>query len=343
MFLIRSAGPKDREQILGLARLLDSYNLPYDRAYITELLRLSQASFQGNLRHLQEKGKYLFVMEQTKQQELVGCSLIIAQHGQPGLPHVYLQWLTEAKSSRVLRKTVSHQCLQLGWTTNGPTEVGGLVVKPQYRRRPEQLGRQLSYVRFVYMAMHPERFRNRVLVEYMSCPPHEEPWLWKYLGQPFTGLTYQEAERLSARNKEFILALFPREKIYCDLLPESVMGQLGRVSPEAEPACRLLQRIGFRRLNQVDVFDGGPCYDAGLRQLSLIRRTKRVRVKATVEPRLPTLALCAREGDRHFYAAQSLCRIKGNAVEVPPEALKALHLEVGESVVVTPIKKRGQT
>src|SRR5207253_2135613 len=58
-----------------------------------------------------------------------------------------------------------HRVLSIGYNFDGPTEIGGLVVDPGYRGGPEKPGKQLSYVRFLYIAMHASRFRDRVLVE----------------------------------------------------------------------------------------------------------------------------------------------------------------------------------
>ena len=58
-----------------------------------------------------------------------------------------------------------HKVLSIGYNYDGPTEIGGLVVDPPYRSGPEKPGKQLSFVRFLFMAQHRRLFRDRVLAE----------------------------------------------------------------------------------------------------------------------------------------------------------------------------------
>ncbi|MBI3318731.1 MAG: arginine N-succinyltransferase [Candidatus Omnitrophica bacterium] len=298
MFLIRQAGPGDFSGVYALARILDSYNLPADRRYLRELLLTSQRSFAGKVPR--EKGRYLFVLEDRGR--IVGCSLIIAKHGVPGQPHLWLGLERARKKSRTLGVEREHKVLRLGFTEDGPTEVGGLVVLPPYRRNRRQCGLQISFVRFLYMAIHPERFERKVLVEYRGAmgSGKKSPF-WEALGRVFTGLSYQRADRLSVSNKEFILHLFPREPIYCALLPVSVQRAIGAIHPAASRAAGLLKGIGFRPIPQIEPFDGGPYCAAPLRKIRLIRRVKRLSL-AEVLVR-PGLTLVGTEAGGFFRAA----------------------------------------
>ena len=74
--------------------------------------------------------------------------------------------------AETLGKHFRHLVLRLGASYDGPTEIGGLILAPQYRGDPHQLGKQLSYVRFLFMAMHPERCRPTVISELL--PPRRE-------------------------------------------------------------------------------------------------------------------------------------------------------------------------
>ncbi len=290
MFLIRQAGPKDFRGVFALAKVLDSYNLPADGPYIRKLLHTSESSFAGRLS--KEKARYLFVLEKTGSTgykvpgTLVGCSLIIAKHGTWGHPHLWFSEDRIEKSSRTLKIRKSHPILKMGYTEDGPTEVGGFVVLPRYRGRPERCGLQLSYVRFLYMAMYPERFKQTVLIEYRGAMGigGKSPF-WEAIGRVFTGLSYQRADRLSATNKEFILGLLPTEPIYCALLPKPVQRAIGAIHPAAMPAAALAARIGFRRIPQVEPFDGGPYYSSALRDIRLVRETRNLPVARFPSPR----------------------------------------------------------
>src|SRR5262249_2023337 len=151
------------EDLFTLAAHLDTVNLPADRGVLGEIIALSCRSFGGELPELERE--YLFVMEDLEKRRVVGTSMIIAQHGTPEAPHIYFEVLRDEKYSSTLERHLVHQVLKIGYSYNGPTEIGGIVLDPTYRGSPQKLGKQLSYVRFLYIGRHPDRFRKRVLAE----------------------------------------------------------------------------------------------------------------------------------------------------------------------------------
>ncbi len=335
MFLIRQAGPEDFEGVMRLAKILDSYNLPNDPRYVRQLLKVSQASFSGKLP--KEKAKYLFVLVQARTGKIVGSSLVIAKHGTPGKPHLWLALDRVTLRSRTLGVRRSHQVLRLGFTEDGPTEVGGLVVLPGYRRKADRCGLQISFVRFLYMAMHPERFESKVLVEYRGTMGRggASPF-WQRIGHQFTGLTYRKADRLSVANKEFILGLMPRTPIYCALLPPPVRKAIGAIHPAAARAARLLEEIGFRPIPQVEPFDAGPYYMARRRQILITRRTRRLRTSGTARPGR-RLALVAREEGGVFRALLARGHLSPDRWQMEEGSMRLLSLRTGERAYVCPL------
>jgi arginine N-succinyltransferase len=299
-FVIRDAGPKDLAGVFRLARHLDSYNLPADKPRLRRLLADSAASFRGAFRQASKapgggrrakdaaRRKFLFVLEEERTGRLAGCSLVLAKHGTPGLPHLFMTSFVEKRTSRTLGKSVEHRCLRLGSTEDGPTEVGGLVVLPAYRGRPERLGHWLSWVRFLYIAAHIKSFQRYVLAEFLPAfsAKGRSPF-WDYFGRKFTGMSYRRADRLSIDNKEFVLALFPRGTIYLDFFPRDVVKYLGEVGEPSAPAARILRKIGFRYMHQVEPFDGGPYYGALTRAVEPVRRAKQLQVVAAVAAAAP--------------------------------------------------------
>ncbi len=339
MLLIRQGGPQDFEGVFALAKILDSYNLPADRAHVRRLLELSEDSFRGKVHR--SKAQYLFVSEKKNRnsRKIIGCSLIIAKHGVPGHPHLWLALDSVMKRSRTLGIRKTHRVMRLGYTEDGPTEVGGLIVLPAYRRLQEQCGLQLSYVRFLYMAMHPVRFERDVLVEYRGAMGrgNKSPF-WERIGRIFTGLPYQKADRLSVTNKEFIWALLPREPIYCALLPRSVQAAIGAVHPDAQRAAALLRSIGFKELPQIEPFDGGPYYSARRRDIRLIRQTKIVPVrvlKRSADGRI----LAATEKEGFFRAVLARGVLSAGRLDIEKEGLELLNVGMGENVHVCRVSR----
>jgi arginine N-succinyltransferase len=137
----------------------------------------------------------------------------------------------------------------------------------------------------LFVRMHRAVFRDRVLSELLPpLEPDGTSKLWESVGRHFTGLTYQEADRLSKDNKEFIHALFPDEPIHTELLPEDVREIIGKVGPETEAVERMLRRVGFDYAGQIDPFDGGPHFVAATDQITIVRDAREVPVRVVDAP-----------------------------------------------------------
>ncbi len=260
MFLLREVIPSDLEQIRALARRLNTLNLPNDSARLQKLIDVSRGSFGGVYREAKFRD-YLFVMEDVEHERLVGSCLIIAQHGTYERPAVYFNVREEQKYATTLDKHFIHQVLQLSFNYDGPTEIGGLILHPEYRGHPLKLGKLLSFVRFLFIGMHRDLFRDRIVAELLPpLNPDGTSDLWDCLGRNFTGLDYRTADLLSRDNVEFIRSLFPSTPIYTALLPEHVRGLIGVVGKQTRPARKMLEGIGFKWDHSIDPFDGGPTF-----------------------------------------------------------------------------------
>ncbi len=279
MFRIRQSAVTDAAQVLAVAEHLDTVNLPADAGHIATILEKSRASFAGEL--AVSEREFLFVLEDVSARRIVGTSIIYAQHGTRRAPHIFFRVEPDERYSYTLDRYFQHQTLRIGYNYDGPTEIGGLILLPEYRRNTESLGKALSYVRFLYMRMHRAQFRDRVLSELL--PPLEADGtslLWEHVGRHFTGLSYQEADLLSKDNKEFIHALFPDEPIHTELLPAAVRAVIGQVGPDTRGVEKLLRRVGFEYGGQIDPFDGGPHFVARTDDISLVRDAREVIVRA---------------------------------------------------------------
>lgn len=342
MFVLREAKREDAASLLRLARHLDTVNLPADRERLERIIERSLRSFAGEL--ARKEREYLFALEDTESGEVVGTSMIHAQHGTRRAPHVYFQILEEERYSESLDRYFVHQCLRIGYNYDGPTEIGGLILLPDYRGRPNGLGKLLSYARFLYIAMHREGFRDKVISELLPpLEPDGTSVLWEHLGKKFTGLTYQEADLLSKDNKEFIRALFPHGLIYLALLPDEVAQVIGQVGPNTQSVERMLRRIGFEFADQIDPFDGGPHFIAATDDISLVRDARLLRAEeVTSADNGRPWALVATEGGKGGFRSTGTRVIPGpgdtigeaESVGLTPETLATLGLRAGEAVWV---------
>ena len=335
-FILRNVHSKDLQDLYSLASQAGLLNLPADKKVLSEKIARSIASFNGELP--KEKAEYLFVVEDTEQEMIVGSSLIMAKHGTEETPHTYFKLTRKNKFSENLGVGFIHQVLQFLEETDGPTEIGGLLVDRAYRRRPEKLGRQISMVRFLYMGMYPGEFEKKVLCE--LTPPLGDGGrseFWEALGRRFTGLPYQEADLLSQKNREFISSLFPEDDIYLALLDSKARLTLGRVGEETLPAQHLLESIGFTYLNEVDPFDGGPHYGAVLADVSVVKAGAWAKWVKNDNATFSKRVIVGIKSDGEFRAVMTNVDHEGDKFSMPAAAAKILNADAGEKYFLTPV------
>ncbi|MBX3017011.1 MAG: arginine N-succinyltransferase [Bdellovibrionaceae bacterium] len=334
-FLVREVRHDDLNQLVDLARQFALLNLPADKKVIAGKIDRSVKSFAGELP--KHETEYLFVVEDTEEQIVVGSSLIMAKHGTEEIPHSYFKVLERNHSSRDLGIGFIHKVLRFQWDADGPTEIGGLLVDKMYRKRPEKLGKQISLSRFLYMGMHPERFEDRILCE-LTPPLTEEgrSEFWEALGRRFTGLPYQEADLISQGNKEFIRTLFPEEDIYMCLLDAKARLVLGRVGEQTKPAQHLLESIGFKYLEEVDPFDGGPHFGVSFKEALPIKLGQRFVLEGGIADSYPETGLLGYVGDEGFRAGLVTFDREGDSIFLSPKSQKTVGAEAGQEVFVSP-------
>jgi arginine N-succinyltransferase len=341
MLLLRDAQKSDLESLAALAKVLNTVNLPYDQRALAQIIDESVRSFSGKIRDPLQR-RYVFVAEDPHTGRTIGTSMVIAQHGTRESPCTFFYVSEREHYSSTLDRHFKHQVLSIGYHFDGPTEIGGLVVHPEDRGSDEKPGKQLAYVRFLYMAMFRDRFRETVLAELMPPLGREGRSLfWEAFGKRFTDLDYQEADKRSRENKEFIQQLFPPVDVYATLFSPQVQRVLGKVGEETEPVRRLLERIGFRYAHRIDPFDGGPHYEAKLDEVTLVRAYRRVRLADTPlehDGDEWLVGATRSEGRVRFRAVRCAARLDGETVRIPERARELLEVEPGERVHLVPFE-----
>jgi len=340
-FEIRAAVLGDEEQLLYVAKHLNSVNLPNDRDSIHEIVSHSHKSFTAEIKEPRLR-QYVFVLVDRVKEQIVGTSMIVSQLGRRGAPYIYFDVIDEERYSATIDRHFYHTLLRIGYSYDGPTEIGGLVIMPDYRRASDRLGTFISYVRFMFLAAHRAWFQSEVLAELMPpLEPDGTSHLWEALGRRFTGLSYAEADRLSKKNKEFIKGLFPEGVIHATLMPEDAQKVIGKTGAQTRGVEKLLQRIGFRYAHRVDPFDGGPHFTARMDEISLIANTRRTKADRPFSPlTTETKAIVAIESNEPPFFRAMLGPIRDDGargVAVDDEIWESLALHHSSPVIVLPI------
>lgn len=307
MYILRSASLEDLNDLYELSQLMLFINLPPDKDIIQSKIQSSINSFKNPSKNL-ANNHYLFVLEDLESGKIIGTSMIHAQHGTEEEPHYFFSVDSEHKFSKTLNTGFIHGTLKLGIDTDGPTEIGGLILHPDYRKNDKKLGKQLSFVRFLYMGMNSDQFKDTIHSELL--PPFDRDGhspLWEAVGRKFLNMDYHDADILSRSNKEFILNLFPSDNVYITLLPIEARNAVGKVGEETLPVKRMLESIGFKYTNEIDPFDGGPHYRCKLKEIKPIKEMfeLEVMVRSSIikSDLTPLLLNLPTDGDSSFRAA----------------------------------------
>ncbi len=340
MHVLRSVQPSDLKDLYRLSTIMTFINLPPDEEIISSKIQSSMKSFKNPHAEL-HKNYYIFVLEDSEKSEILGVSMIHAQHGTEDEPHFYLTVGQEAKFSQTINTGFVHGTLKLGLDTNGPTEIGGLILNPEFRGHQEKLGKQLSFVRFLYMAQNSHRFKPMIHSELM--PPldrHGNSPLWEAIGRKFLNMNYVEADILSRSNKEFILSLFPSENIYQTLLPIEARESIGRVGKETEPVKRMLESIGFKYTYEVDPFDGGPHYRCPLKEIKPIKERITgvlMTTRSFDESKARDVMISLEHPQHDFLSVRCLLQVHGDGqVSMDPQVVKHLGISLPQKITAIP-------
>ena len=204
--------------------------------------------------------------------------MIFAQHGSRRAPHVFFDVLDEERYSETLDRHFVHRVLRIGYNYKGLTEIGGLVVLPEFRRHPERLGRLLVSRALPVHRAPPRRVPRRGAVRADAAARSRRH-------QPAVGGAGAALHRASAtrrpigcrrRTRSSSARCFPRTRIYATLLPAHVQAADRRRSgPSTKAVEKMLREIGFSYAHRIDPFDGGPHFHARTDDITLVRATPR--------------------------------------------------------------------
>ncbi len=271
--IVRPACLADIDRLEAMIASVDPgmLTMPQSRADMEARVRKSLAAF-ARPSAPPENEAYFLVMEEGER--LVGTASLFTNLGAER-PFYSYRISRDSKFSPETGVKVELDLLHLVNDHHGDTELGTLFLMPGFRGGGR--GRLLSFARLMLIAADPVRFGRRAMAEIRGWTDDagRSPF-WEAVGAKFFKMDYRAADSRSAREHRFIADLMPRYPIYVDLLPDDARAVLARPHKDAEPALAMLKTQGFKYNQVVDIFDAGPCVEAFVDHIDIVRSARRM-------------------------------------------------------------------
>jgi arginine N-succinyltransferase len=328
MLIIRPIRSEDFPVLKELALLAGPgfTSLQLGEQELGERLENSVASFKS------EVGKpggevYMLVIEDIEAGKVVGIGAVKAQVGVK-VPFFNFRRTTLAQCSSAVDRRFDMDALIAVNEVAGATEVGTLFVNPS--ARGTGAGRLVAKSRYLLMAAAPERFGGLVIAELRGVVDGQgsSPF-WEAIGRPFFRMDFNEADRLSAMDNQFIADLLPTHPVYLDLLPAAAREVVGVAHPEGQAARKLLEAEGFRYRGLIDVFDAGPLLTSLKERIRTFRKSARVTVTLGAGAR-GTPAIVATDRLPDYRACFADVGVDGDTLRLGELEARALGLASGD-------------
>jgi arginine N-succinyltransferase len=250
-----------------------------DRAGLARRIQQSLQGFATEDEDTSGEETYLFVLQQAEVgsnggagspgSDLLGCAGITTRAGYGSRFCSYRNEFVVASSS-ALGLTQRTHTLHLCHDLTGSTLLTSFYIVPG---APEVAAHLLSRARLLFLALHAQRFSERVVAEFPGLlhADGSSPF-WDAVGRRFFGMAYPQAEALAGgRSKTFIVDLMPQAPLYVPLLPEAAQRAIGQLHPDGQLPFQILLDEGIDADTYIDIFDGGPTAEGRLQALRSVR------------------------------------------------------------------------
>ncbi|MBW4934011.1 arginine N-succinyltransferase [Marinobacter liaoningensis] len=292
---------------------------------------------------------YLFVLEDEETGEIMGTTGIEASagHTRP-LYHFHRNTVTHHSRDLGLRRSV--ETLTRCNHYSGCSEICSLYLRPEFRRA--NAGKLLSRVRFLFMALHPERFSDTVIAEMrgVSDASGQSPF-WDWLKAHFVDMEFASATSLVGSGyTDFIEELLPAHPLYTCLMSPEARAVISQVHQHTRPALHMLEAEGFHHKGLVDLFDAGPTVECPLSEIRSVRESRTWRIEVDESPatqfqkrtreQIATPLLITNTGTAGFRATvvtDAESRPGANTLCLNPNLANELGLERGGACLALPL------
>lgn len=339
MLVLRPVRETDLPRLVALAHATGGglTTLPPNEEFLGERIDSSLRAFHPRVKR--PGGEfYLFTLEDTATGEVIGVSGVASRVGgfEPWYSYAIRRERFTHKPLKIDREIPA---LHLQAEHRGPSEICSLFLRADRRRGGA--GRLLSLARFLFIGAFRKRFTDTIIAEMRGYIDQtgKSPF-WEAVGRHFYPFDFYRADVLSGLGeKEFIADLNPRHPLYIPLLSPEVQAVIGRVHHDTEPALALLLAEGFRRRNEVDIFDAGPLIEADLNQVRTIRDARTARIRSAAAPAHGAPDRLLANGVLDFRACiGGVTEHDDGSVSLDAETAATLNVEAGDKLWLTPLR-----
>jgi arginine N-succinyltransferase len=342
MFIVRPVEVRDIPALAELAAGLTQgvHTMAKTTAAIERTVEHSLRSFASQTDIAGEES-YLFVLENSVSDSLIGSAAIAAMAGSKGTFFSFRNDVIQ-QVSRDLNISHSVHALTLCADLTSYSQLLSFFVRRGHHNQPEAA--LLSRARLMFAACMPERFSDNFFV---SLAGHTDlagrsPF-WEALGRKFFQMDFLQAERLvdGARNRNLIVELMPHYPVYVPLLSGDAQASMGQVHPESEVPFKILTKEGFAADDFIDIFDGGPILQANKHALHSFTHGLKLRVESGAERVLTDKTMTyliapVRESEFRVTLFKSVALEHGHNVRLTDEEMRALKVAEGDAVLCIP-------
>jgi arginine N-succinyltransferase len=262
MYLIRPSSKKDLEALVEFSyrsqRGLTS--LPRNPGILENKIIISEKSFEKKA-EAPGKDYYLFVLEDTDEKKVVGCSAIYSLTG----------WDEPIYYFRI----VDNRFLWPVHYEEAGSKLCSLYLLREYREKG--LGKLLSLSRFHFIKDYEHRFSEEIYAEMRGFiqPPNYCPF-WEAVGRKIIGMSFEDFENELDKSHEILSSLMVGEPIDLHTLPKEAQEAVGKTHESTKGALKLLEQEGFVFSREISIDDGGPRVVAKTKALTTGKASQKI-------------------------------------------------------------------
>ncbi len=320
-----------------------------DRDALARKIEHSMASFARDISRPSDE-HYLFVLEDEATGAVMGTTGIEAAAGHTRPLHHFRRSAVSHLARDIKRRQPVETLTRCNHYT-GCTEICSLYLRPEFRRA--NAGKLLSRVRFLFMALHPERFSDTVIAEMrgVSDESGQSPF-WSWLRDQVVDLDFASVTGLiGAGAADFIYDRMPSQPLHTCQMSPAARAVISQVHEHTRPALHLLEAEGFRHKGLVDLFDAGPTVECALASIRSVRESRLWQVE--VEPasslarpdcdRIATPLLITNTDTAGFRATVvSEASVRADTLSLPAAVARRLGLTAGSLCRALPLARQSQ-